>query len=316
VDILASDGGLKQMLRMTCSLESVAVLIAVSCMGCASTRLPQQALTMSAALGPTCIGIASSSGVRVWDAGRSALIPLPGDLLSSGVLARDGTVLISQGFEIDLTRRPFSRRAVPIPHPPVAVSADGSRVAWRGQDTATGASAIIVYDRNVGLSSIGGSDGDEISLSPDGRRLAIADAGTLGIYQSGIRLASLKGTRPSWWGPSTVAYLVDPMQFELMDLNTMQTRRFPTVGRPLTSLQRSLRSGHVLYATRTPRDNGASPWSSCPERYRVLVQLDEASTPVAYHFGCKGSDPASIQWINSPEVCAAAREQIRLDAER
>ncbi len=296
------------------TVKYVALLLAISNLACASARLEPQALTISAEFGPTCVGVAGSSGIRVWQAERSALIPLPGDAGERGVLARDGTVIISRGFAIDLTHRPFTRRAVPIPHSPLAISADGSRIAWRGQDAATGASAIILYDRNTGVLSVGGPDGEDISLSPDGRRLAIASGGTVHVYESGVRRATVTGMRPSWWDDSTLAYLATPAQFRLTSLNTMQSRPFPTVGRPEGPLQRSLATGHILYPTRTARDGWASPLSSCPEQYRVLVQLSEDSTPVLYHFGCVGSDPASMQWINSAEVCAAAREQMRLDA--
>src|SRR5919198_5205960 len=108
------------MRRTSRTVKYVALLIAVGSLGCASARLAPQALTMSAEFGPTCIGVADASGIRVWQAGRNALIPLPGDSGERGVLARDGTVLIARGFAIDLTHRPFTRRAIPIPHVPLA----------------------------------------------------------------------------------------------------------------------------------------------------------------------------------------------------
>jgi hypothetical protein len=267
---------------------------------------------MPAEFGPTCIGVAGSAAIRVFEAGRNALITLPGTL-GPGILARDGTVLIGRGLTVDLSRRPFTRLTNSLPRTPLTMSADGSRMAWRGQDPATGTSAVILYDRDTGVSSVGGPDGNDLSLSPDGRRLAITVTGAVQVYEAGVRLASFTGTDPSWWDDSTLAYLATPKQFRLTSLETMQSRPFRTVGRPLGPLQRSLRTGHILYPTRTVRDFWASPWK-CVEQYRVLVQLSEGSTPVTYDFGCKGSSPASMQWINSPAVCAAAREQMRLES--
>ena len=292
------------------SVNRTSVALAVFSWACASAPVAREPLELGASFGGACIGVADAGGIRVWYGAKTALVDLPGEV-GSGVLTANGDLVIARGLTIDVSRRPFTSHPNALTSAPVDTSADGALVAWRSRESSTRARSVIVSSPDTGLESFTVAAGEEISLSPNGRRIAVGSAGTIQIYERGKSLGTVAGTRPSWWDDGTLAYLDRSQKFRLTDLDKMQSRLLHTVGRPVGPVRRSFKTGYVLYATRTARDRATAPWSSCPEHYRVVLQLKPGPEALTHHYGCVGSDPASFQWINSAAVCAAAREQLR-----